>query len=93
MKQDLLKENMIGRCPECGGELVIRKGKNGRFIGCSSYPECTFTLPLPKTGTIIVTSKKCEKHEIKELRVKSRKSSWKLGCPYCSYIEWKSKQK
>ena len=93
LRHDLSKENRIGECPECGGELVIRKGKNGRFIGCSSYPECTFTLPLPKTGTIIVTGRKCEKHGIKELRVRKKKSTWKLGCPYCNYIEWKSKQK
>ena len=32
-----------GFCPRCGSELVIRKGKNGEFLGCSAYPKCTFT--------------------------------------------------
>ena len=27
-------------CPECGSDLVIRKGKFGEFIACSNYPEC-----------------------------------------------------
>lgn len=30
-------------CPKCGGELVMRHGKNGSFIGCSNYPKCRFT--------------------------------------------------
>jgi len=30
-------------CPRCGSHLVIRKGKNGEFKGCSSFPKCRFT--------------------------------------------------
>jgi len=30
-------------CPKCGNSLIIRKGKNGEFLGCSSYPKCRFT--------------------------------------------------
>jgi DNA topoisomerase-1 len=34
-------------CPACGkGELGIKLAKNGAFIGCSSYPECRYTVPL-----------------------------------------------
>lgn len=32
-----------GICPRCGGSLVLRKGKNGEFFGCSNYPRCKFT--------------------------------------------------
>lgn len=32
-----------GICPKCGGQLVERKGKYGRFLGCSNYPRCTYT--------------------------------------------------
>ena len=31
-----------GKCPRCGGDLVLRKGKYGPFYGCSNYPKCTF---------------------------------------------------
>lgn len=32
------------KCPECKkGELLIRFGKSGEFLGCSNFPECTFT--------------------------------------------------
>lgn len=32
-----------GFCPRCGAPLVDRKGKFGRFRGCSNYPRCKFT--------------------------------------------------
>ena len=30
-------------CPECGRPMVIRSGRNGLFLACSGYPECTYT--------------------------------------------------
>ncbi len=30
-------------CPECNARLHIRVGKNGHFLGCTGYPECTYT--------------------------------------------------
>lgn len=34
-----------GKCPKCGGDLVLRKGKTNMFYGCSNYPNCTYTCP------------------------------------------------
>lgn len=33
-----------GRCPRCGGTLVLRNGKYGQFYGCSNYPTCKYIL-------------------------------------------------
>lgn len=33
-----------GLCPRCGGNLVLRDGKYGRFYGCSNYPNCKYIL-------------------------------------------------
>lgn len=33
-----------GRCPRCGGNLVLRTGKYGQFYGCSNYPRCNYIL-------------------------------------------------
>lgn len=33
----------LSLCPLCGGELVVRTGKFGKFIGCSNYPKCRYT--------------------------------------------------
>lgn len=35
-----------GICPRCGGALVLRKGRNGEFYGCSNYPACRFSKDL-----------------------------------------------
>lgn len=37
-ENDTKEDNMI--CPKCGGTLVERNGKYGKFIGCSNYPKC-----------------------------------------------------
>lgn len=34
----------VRQCPQCGtGQLSLKVGRFGAFIGCSSYPECTYT--------------------------------------------------
>ncbi|MCF0246238.1 MAG: topoisomerase DNA-binding C4 zinc finger domain-containing protein, partial [Ileibacterium sp.] len=30
-------------CPKCGGDLVYRNGRFGKFISCSNFPTCKFT--------------------------------------------------
>lgn len=35
-------------CPKCGGQLVERSGKYGKFIGCSNYPKCKYTQNIKK---------------------------------------------
>lgn len=42
-KKDKIK---AGICPRCGGKLVERSGKYGKFIGCSNYPKCRYTEKL-----------------------------------------------
>jgi len=38
-------------CPSCGtGQLSLKLGKFGAFIGCSNYPECKYTRQLAATG-------------------------------------------
>ena len=31
------------KCPKCGGTLVERESKYGKFIGCANYPRCKYT--------------------------------------------------
>jgi DNA topoisomerase-1 len=46
-------------CPECGGEVVVREGKYGRFRACSRFPRCKWRAPLvmgqcPQCGSDLV---------------------------------------
>ncbi|MEA3490332.1 MAG: type I DNA topoisomerase [Campylobacterota bacterium] len=31
------------KCPDCGSELLLRKGRYGEFIACSNFPKCKYT--------------------------------------------------
>lgn len=38
----LNEEESKNKCPKCGGILVEREGKYGKFLGCSNYPKCKY---------------------------------------------------
>nr|WP_319247314.1 type I DNA topoisomerase [uncultured Celeribacter sp.] len=38
-------------CPKCGsGQLHLKTSRTGGFVGCSNYPECTYTRPIAGEG-------------------------------------------
>ena len=39
-RKDVTHEQLDEKCPKCGGNLAIRLGRRGRFVGCNNYPEC-----------------------------------------------------
>ncbi len=39
----LVEQEIKGTCPKCGGNLVEKRGRFGRFLACSKYPECKHT--------------------------------------------------
>ncbi|WP_107785411.1 type I DNA topoisomerase [Campylobacter concisus] len=66
------------KCPECGSELVLRKGRYGEFIACSNFPKCKYSRNVAKdneksaeAGTTGVVK---PKRELKKLDV---------PCPKC----------
>jgi DNA topoisomerase-1 len=44
--KESLQEEHGEQCPKCGRDLVVKWGRNGRFIACTGYPECRYTQPL-----------------------------------------------
>jgi len=34
-------------CENCGKQMIIKWGRNGRFMACTGYPSCRTTKPLP----------------------------------------------
>ncbi len=68
--------DFIGKCNVCGKNLIIRTSRNNKqFVGCSGYPKCTNTYPLPQKKRIEKTDKVCERcnHPIIKI-VNGRKS-------------------
>ncbi|MBP1923470.1 DNA topoisomerase-1 [Halorubrum alkaliphilum] len=76
-----------------GGELAIKQLRSGsRLVGCTRYPDCDYSLPLPRRGEIEVTDETCEEHDLPHLRVHSGDEPWELGCPICNYREFQARQ-
>ncbi len=76
-------------CEKCEKPMVYRLGKNGRFLSCTGYPECTGTMNVDKDGKPVETPKvdvQCEKCGKDMLLRKSRMGPF-LGCsayPECN---------
>ena len=43
VKKDDFQEKLGRNCPDCGGELIMKFGRFGKFIACTNYPECKYT--------------------------------------------------
>ena len=43
VKKEDYQEKLDRKCPECGGELIVKFGRFGKFIACSNYPTCKHT--------------------------------------------------
>ena len=91
-RSDVTQEPLDENCPKCGKQLSIRLGRNGRFIGCSAYPECDYT------RNIVDDSEELEKVDIShacpkcggELVVKRGRYGAFIGCsnyPDCNHME------
>ncbi len=59
-----LQESTEEKCPECGKELIIRWGRNGKFMACSGYPDCKFTQPLEEPESVDEKCDKCGKQMV-----------------------------
>lgn len=94
LRAGLREDKVIGKCAKCGSVLMVMRSKKGsRFIGCKGYPDCNFSLPLPKSGQVFVTDKICEEHQLYHIKlVVKGKRPWSLGCPHCNFNEWQKNQ-
>ncbi len=78
-------------CPKCHGEMVMRFGKRGAFLGCQHYPECDGMIPLNNNDGHIVTYLGIDCPECGQERV-LRKGRYGmfigcLGYPKCQCVE------
>ncbi|MGE8354894.1 MAG: type I DNA topoisomerase [Microvirgula sp.] len=76
-------------CPEDGGQLVVKKGRYGKFIGCANYPKCKHIEPLEKPRDTGVECPECKTGHLIER--KSRYGKLFYSCntyPKCKYATW-----
>ncbi len=82
-----VQREKIGTCPECGGDLVVKKARTGnRFIACNNYPKCKYSAPF-STG-VPCPVEDCPGELVEK---GSRRGKVFYGCnqyPKCQYALW-----
>ncbi|HEF9198454.1 TPA: type I DNA topoisomerase [Campylobacter coli] len=87
-------------CPDCGGELAIRKGRFGEFVACLNFPKCKYSRNLKneskneaevsvskaKAKGIGITCPSCKEGEIVERLSKRGKFYGCSAYPKCNFI-------
>ncbi|MHB1414896.1 MAG: type I DNA topoisomerase [Chloroflexota bacterium] len=74
-------------CDVCGRPMVIKRGRFGRFIACSGYPECRNSKPL-----VTPTGAKCPECGGEIVERRTRRGRIFYGCsnyPNCHFATWK----
>jgi len=91
-RSDVTQEPIDEDCPKCGKTLAIRLGRNGRFIGCTAYPECDYTRNMDGQESQepeVVSDRKCPECDA-DLLVRQGRYGKFIGCstyPKCKFIE------
>ncbi len=73
-------------CENCGRNMVIKYGRNGKFLACPGFPECRNTRPLLERTELVCP--KCGKALVVR---RTRKGRRYYGCedaPNCDYMSW-----
>ncbi|MBN9289268.1 MAG: DNA topoisomerase I [Gammaproteobacteria bacterium 39-13] len=93
-RKDVTQEPIEEKCPQCGSPLSIRLGRRGRFIGCTSYPECDYTRSLEDNNAASQVTETVEGRTCPDcggaLQIKKGKYGKFIGCsnyPECKFIE------
>jgi len=80
------------RCPVCGGDMIIKLGRTGKFYSCSRFPECTGALTLE--GKVVegpkATGEKCPSCEKGELVEREGRFGKFVACnnyPKCKFVK------
>lgn len=92
-KEEVTTEITEEKCPECGHQLVIKLGRRGKFYGCTNYPDCRYTGPLPgqESDEAELLDEKCPECGNQLQRRFGRFGPF-VGCsnyPECKYIKKK----
>ena len=76
----------VGKCPKCGKDLQIRASNKTKsmFIGCSGWPDCDVTYPLPK-GKIEAQEELCPTCGMPQVKVTAFRAKPRVQCvdPNC----------
>lgn len=82
LKGAIDEDAKVGKCPESGHDLLIKYSPRNRtyFVGCSGYPECAVTYPLPKNAKYQAVDELCEVCGTPQVRIIQFKKRPRIMC-------------
>ena len=84
-----MQEETTVECEECGQFMVVKWGRNGRFLACPGYPQCKNTKPLEEEEAQMTTDEVCDQCA-KPMVVKTGRYGRFLACsgyPDCRNVK------
>ena len=75
-------------CEKCGGKMVIREGKYGKFLGCSNFPKCKNVKSLEVEQKPVGVCPECGKPVIERKSKKGKIFYSCTGYPDCKFMSW-----
>ncbi len=75
-------------CEKCGGKMVIREGKYGKFLGCSNFPTCRNIKSLEQEPKPVGVSPDCGKPVVPRKSKKGKIFYSCTGYPDCKFMSW-----
>ncbi|MBQ4444598.1 MAG: type I DNA topoisomerase [Clostridia bacterium] len=77
------------KCPKCGAFMVIKEGRNGKFLACPNYPACKSTMSLDTN--VVGKCPRCGRDVVEKMSKSGKKF---YGCtgynatPKCDFAAW-----
>jgi DNA topoisomerase-1 len=85
--------SILGGC-KCGGKLKIINFKGSKFVGCTNYPKCRQSYPLPRGVSIKPAEKQCDVCTVPMINIRKGNRGWLTICinPACpTREEWRKR--
>lgn len=94
-KQEVVTETTDEICEKCGGKMVVKFGRFGKFLACENFPKCRNTKSLNTSPAVedgkgeAMSCPKCKDGSV--VRKRTRKGRFFFGCskyPGCDFSSW-----
>ena len=92
-EEKMVPEVLDEKCPQCGKNLIKRKGRYGEFIACEGYPKCKYSRKIEGAAKekkpLISTGVKCPSCGTGEIVERFSRRGKFYGCtnyPKCGFV-------
>lgn len=90
-KEDISPDEQTDeKCDKCGKPMIIKRGRFGKFLACSGFPDCKNAKSIAIVREPLGKCPKCGEGQV--IQKKTKKGRYFFGCdkyPACDFASWK----